>query len=98
MKQRVKRIRPSDKDLVFRFTIASLSPVFLLVVGLFHVTTIQQINWQELNLSQADKIDIPYLMISFSVAILTCCWWRFYSNGIVMMRLNNSTTVKNWQR
>ena len=55
MKQRGKRIRPSGKDLVFHFTIASLLPVFLLVVGLFH-----------------DKIDIPYLIISFSVAILIC--------------------------
>ena len=36
MKQRGKRIRPSGKDLVFHFTIASLLPVFLLVVGLFH--------------------------------------------------------------
>jgi hypothetical protein len=34
MKQRGKRIRPSGKDLVFHFTIASLLPVFLLVVGL----------------------------------------------------------------
>ncbi len=44
MKQRVfrgKRIRPSDKDLVFHFTVASLLPIFLLVVGLFHVKTIQ---------------------------------------------------------
>lgn len=46
MKQRGKRIRPSGKDLVFHFTIASLLPVFLLVVGLFHVKTIQQINWR----------------------------------------------------
>lgn len=75
MKQRVfrgKRIRPSDKDLVFHFTVASLLPVLLLVVGLFHVKTIQQVNWQDFNLSQADKIDIPYLSISFSVAILVC--------------------------
>ena len=62
MKQRGKRIRPSDKDLVFHFTIASLLPVFLLVVGLFHVKTIQQINWQDLDLLQVDKIDIPYLV------------------------------------
>ena len=37
MKQCGKRIRPSDKDLVFHFTVATLLPVFLLVVGLFHV-------------------------------------------------------------
>lgn len=35
MKQRGKRIRPSGKDLVFHFTIASLLPVFLLVLFLF---------------------------------------------------------------
>lgn len=72
MKQRGKRIRPSDKNLVFHFTIASLLPVFLLVVALFHVKTIQQINWQDFDLSQADEIDIPYLVISFVVAILVC--------------------------
>lgn len=98
MKQRGKRIRPSGKDLVFHFTIASLLPVFLLVVGLFHVKTIQQINWQDFNLSQADKIDIPYLIISFSVAILICLLVALYSNGFAMIRLNNFTTVKNWQR
>ena len=94
MKQRGKRIRPSGKDLVFHFTIASLLPVFLLVVGLFHVKTIQQINWQDFNLSQADKIDIPYLIISFSVAILICLLVALYSNGFAMIRLNNFTTVK----
>lgn len=101
MKQRVfrgKRIRPSDKDLVFHFTVASLLPILLLVVGLFHVKTIQQVNWQDFNLSQADKIDIPYLSISFSVAILVCLLVAFYSNGIAMIRLNNSTTVKSWRR
>lgn len=58
MKQRVfrgKRIRPSDKDLVFHFTVASLLPILLLVVGLFHVKTIQQVNWQDFNLSQAEQ-------------------------------------------
>ncbi|HEN3102792.1 TPA: ATP-binding protein, partial [Streptococcus agalactiae] len=69
---RGKRIRPSDKDLVFHFTVASLLPIFLLVIGLFHVKTIQQINWQDFNLSQVDKIHIPYLVISVSVAILVC--------------------------
>lgn len=63
MKQRGKRIRPSGKDLVFHFTIASLLPVFLLVVGLFHVKTIQQINWQDFNLSQADKIGFLIIAI-----------------------------------
>ncbi|MDT2739152.1 FtsK/SpoIIIE domain-containing protein [Enterococcus canintestini] len=72
MTQFSKRVRASDKDLISRFTVLSLLPVFLLVVGLFHIKTIQQINWQNFNLSQADKIDISYLAISFSIALLVC--------------------------
>ena len=34
---RGKRIRPTDKDLVFHTALASLFPVFLLVVLLFHI-------------------------------------------------------------
>ena len=33
---RGKRIRPTDKDLVFHTALAALFPVFLLVVLLFH--------------------------------------------------------------
>ena len=36
---RGKRIRPTDKDLVFYTALASLLPVFLLVVLLFHIDT-----------------------------------------------------------
>lgn len=59
MKQRGKRIRPSGKDLVFHFTIASLLPVFLLVVGLFHVKTIQQINWQDFTYHKQIRLTFP---------------------------------------
>ncbi len=45
-------------------------PVFLLVVGLSAAKTIQQINWQDCNLSQADKrLTFHYLIISFSVLL-----------------------------
>ena len=39
-----KRIRPSDKDLVFHTVISILLPVFILVVALFHAKTILEIN------------------------------------------------------
>ena len=42
-----KRIRPSDKDLVFHTAISILLPVFILVVALFHAKTILEINRQE---------------------------------------------------
>ena len=37
---RGKRIRPTDKDLVFHTALAALSPVFMLVVLLFHIRQI----------------------------------------------------------
>ena len=37
---RGKRIRPTDKDLVFHTALAALFPVFLLVVLLFHIRQI----------------------------------------------------------
>ena len=49
---RGKRIRPTDKDLVFYTALASLLPVFLLVVLLFHIGQIAGTNWQEVSLSQ----------------------------------------------
>lgn len=59
MKQRGKRIRPSGKDLVFHFTIASLLPVFLLVVGLFHVKTIQQSTGRILTYHKQIRLTFP---------------------------------------
>ena len=53
---RGKRIRPTDKDLVFHTALAALFPVFLL----FHIRQIAGTNWQEVSLSQiAQDINIP---------------------------------------
>ena len=46
---RGKRIRPTDKDLVFHTALAALFPVFLLVVLLFHIGQIAGTNWQEVS-------------------------------------------------
>ena len=66
---RGKRIRPTDKDLVFHTALAALFPVFLLVVLLFHIRQIAGTNWQEVSLSQiAQDVNIPYLLFSMGVA------------------------------
>ena len=66
---RGKRIRPTDKDLVFYTALASLLPVFLLVVLLFHIGQIAGTNWQEVSLSQiVQDVNIPYLLFSMGVA------------------------------
>lgn len=80
---RGKRIRPTDKDLVFYTALASLLPVFLLVVLLFHIGQIAGTNWQEVSLSQiVQDVNIPYLLFSMGVAGLVCLtavllFWRY---------------------
>ena len=70
---RGKRIRPTDKDLVFHAALAALFPVFLLVVLLFHIRQIAGTNWQEVSLSQITQdVNIPYLLFSMGVAGMVC--------------------------
>ena len=71
---RGKRIRPTDKDLVFHTALAALFPVFLLVVLLFHIRQIAGTNWQEVSLSQIiQDVNIPYLLFSMGVAAGVSC-------------------------
>ena len=80
---RGKRIRPTDKDLVFHTALAALLPVFLLVVLLFHIRQIAGTNWQEVPLSQiVQDVNIPYLLFSMGVAGMVCLtavllFWRY---------------------
>jgi len=80
---RGKRIRPTDKDLVFHTALAALFPVFLLVILLFHIRQIAGTNWQEVSLSQITQdVNIPYLLFSMGVAGLVCLaavllFWRY---------------------
>ena len=76
---RGKRIRPTDKDLVFHTALAALFPVFLL----FHIRQIVGTDWQEVSLSQiVQDVNIPYLLFSMGVAGLVCLtavllFWRY---------------------
>lgn len=69
---RGKRIRPTDKGLVFHVTLAALLPVFLLIVLLFHGKAIMQIDWKSSPLLQISSINFPYLLISMGVAGMVC--------------------------
>ena len=85
---RGKRIRPTDKDLVFHIAFTVLLPVFLLVVLLFHTGQLTRTDWQEVSLSQiAQNINIPYLLLSMGVAGTVCLvavllFWRYRRDGI----------------
>ena len=60
---RGKRIRPTDKDLVFHTALAALFPVFLLVVLLFHIRQIAGTNWQEVSLPDSTRCKYPLPVI-----------------------------------
>lgn len=52
---RGKRIRATDKDLVFHTATIALLPVFLLIVLLFHGRSIMQTDWQDVTLRQLEN-------------------------------------------
>lgn len=59
-RSRGRRIRPTDKDLVFHTALAALLPVFLLIVLLFHAGQLRRIDWQHASLSQmVQGINLP---------------------------------------
>lgn len=52
---RGKRIRPADKDLVFRSACCTVLPVFLIVFSLLNLKTILQTDWRRLSRGKAPK-------------------------------------------
>lgn len=70
---RGKRIRPNDKNLVFRFTSLALLPLFLLVMFLFYAQAIFTTNWSEVHLIDGTlQVSIPYLLGSSFTTFLIC--------------------------
>jgi len=73
---RGKRIRASDKNLIFNYAASRLVPLFLLVVFLFHCKQILSTDWSQFNLLQMGdfsmQINVPYLIFSVVIALAVC--------------------------
>lgn len=70
---RGKRIKPSDKSLVYHFALFSLLPIFLLVMFLFYAKTLIQMDWNNLHLLDSNiQLNIPYLVSSLATAFFVC--------------------------
>jgi len=73
---RGKRIRHTDKHLLFRFALCSLLPLFLISMGLFHWRTLADIDWNNISLLQAadsrPPLNIVYLCTSILVSVTLC--------------------------
>lgn len=70
---RGKRIRPSDKNLLYHFTLVRLMPIFLSILLLFYHKQLLQMNWKNVSLIDANiHLNIPYLMSSLLTALFVC--------------------------
>ena len=60
---RGKRIRPADKDLVFRSACGIVLPVFSVVMVLLNLKTILQTDWHRLSMLDIGlRWNVPYLL------------------------------------
>ncbi|MCL2563753.1 MAG: FtsK/SpoIIIE domain-containing protein [Oscillospiraceae bacterium] len=62
--RRGKRIRPRNVNLLLRFALMTLVPLFLLVVAVFHIRILLTQDWQ--------SITVPYALVSVGVAVVVC--------------------------
>ncbi len=70
-----KRIRASDKSLVFTFAASSLLLLFVCVLVLLNLKTILSTDWKSVTLFQNGSIHFtvtPYLMFTVMIAALVC--------------------------
>ncbi|HFP6581178.1 TPA: FtsK/SpoIIIE domain-containing protein [Enterococcus faecalis] len=66
-------MRPSDKNLLYHFTLATLLPLYLSIILLFYHKQLLQMNWKNVKLIDANiHLNIPYLMSSLFTALFVC--------------------------
>ncbi|HFI0081155.1 TPA: FtsK/SpoIIIE domain-containing protein [Streptococcus suis] len=72
-KRRGKRIRASDKSLVYHTVLAGFSFIFLLVIIPFHLSSLIAVDWQNISMnSLIQQFQIPYLWGSVITALFVC--------------------------
>lgn len=79
--RKVKRIRASDKSLVFTFSASSLLLLFVGVLALLNLKTILSTDWKSVTLFQDGSIHFtvtPYLMFTVVIAALICVIVAFF--------------------
>ena len=66
---RGKRIRPADKDLVFRSACCVVLPVFLAAFALLSLKTILQTDWHRLSMLDVSGLDLNTTYLLFSIIL-----------------------------
>ena len=85
-----RRIRASDKNLVFRFAATSLTLVFILVLLAFQGKQLILMDWQKVSLTHDDCFQLsitPYLIFSVVIAtaaslVVACLYYHFQRDRV----------------
>ena len=74
-KYRRKKIRASDKSLVFRFLTSILSIIFIILLTVLNIKQIAEINWKNINLFSENGLSLSlttYNILTIVLAISLC--------------------------
>ena len=84
-KYKWNRIRASDKSLVFHFSISILSIIFIILLTVFNVKQIAEINWKNINLFSENGLsfslttyNILTIILSISICLLVAFLYYNY--------------------
>ena len=84
-KYKGNRIRASDKSLVFHFSISILSIIFIILLTVFNVKQIAEINWKNINLFSENGLsfslttyNILTIILSISICLLVAFLYYNY--------------------
>ncbi|MDU4912909.1 MAG: ATP-binding protein, partial [Clostridium baratii] len=70
-KYKWNRIRASDKSLVFHFSISILSIIFIILLTVFNVKQIAEINWKNINLFSENGLSFSLTTYNILTIILS---------------------------
>ncbi len=92
LQYRGKRIRASDKNLVYHFSLISLGTIFTLVFIVFHLKSIINADWQSITLEEFTKqLNTPYFWASVITALFVClivgtAYYRYKTDSIKQLQ------------
>lgn len=100
-KYRGKRIRASDKSLVFRFFTIILSVIFILLLIVFNVKQIVQISWENISLFSVRGLSFSFMIyniltivLSISICIVVAFLCYYYQYDRVKQLIHRQKLTK----
>ena len=94
---RGKRIKPSDKNLLYVYALVRLSPIFLSVLFLFHGKQIMETDWRFFQFNTA-QVSFSYMLISFltatAICLILCRIYSYYKRDKIKALLHRQKLAR----